>query len=164
MLYIFALFLLTNYTITGYTFFYLIMYSVLSMHVFLFLFLLNNKEIKFLTDLQIFEQNIVLAALFITTIVAMSGLPPFIGFWVKLSVILNLISGQEFFIALLGLAVGLFLMFFYLQNYRFSGNLKFSLSFLGIHIKKKVFGLHFFASFLLYLNFIYIFFVNDFLN
>jgi formate hydrogenlyase subunit 3/multisubunit Na+/H+ antiporter MnhD subunit len=100
----------------------------------------------------------------IITIVAMSGLPPFIGFWIKLSVITSLISNQEYLLALLALAVGLFLMFFYLQNYRFSGNLKFNLLQSSYIIEKKFISLNIIVSSLLIVNFIYIFFVNDLLN
>jgi NADH:ubiquinone oxidoreductase subunit 2 (subunit N) len=76
--FIFSLFLIFNSA--GISFFYLITYAFLSIHIFVFLFLLKNKEIKFLADLQVLEQNILIAAVAIITIVAMSGLPPFIGF------------------------------------------------------------------------------------
>jgi hypothetical protein len=52
----------------------------LNVHIFYILFLVNDKDIKFLTDLTIFEQLISINFIIIMAFAAMSGIPPFISF------------------------------------------------------------------------------------
>jgi NADH:ubiquinone oxidoreductase subunit 2 (subunit N) len=66
----------------------------------------------------------------------MSGLPPFLGFWAKVSIIIFLLNNSEFILAIIAFSCGLFLMYFYLQNYRFNTNVVKSFSRNTIYLTK----------------------------
>ena len=93
----------------------------------------------------------------------MSGLPPFLGFFIKISLITLLINNEEYLLFFLILLSGLFISFFYIQNYRFFGyNLK------NINYKKNLLilkynnSLFFIIYVCIFINIFGIFFLNDF--
>ena len=51
----------------------------------------------------------------------MAGLPPFLGFFAKISIITNLYIDKNFFLCILFLVSSLVISFFYIQNSRFFG-------------------------------------------
>lgn len=51
----------------------------------------------------------------------MAGLPPFLGFFSKISVIANLYFDKNYFLCILFLISSLIISFFYIQNSRFFG-------------------------------------------
>jgi NADH:ubiquinone oxidoreductase subunit 2 (subunit N) len=94
---------------------------------------------------------------------AMSGIPPFISFWLKISIFNILLVESEFFLALLSLASGLILMFFYLQNYRFSGNIKFTWKFYILFLNYSYIILIILIGCII-INYFFIYFINDLIN
>ena len=85
---------------------------------------IRSGKLIYLTDIQQLPRSPFLMGSLICSLAAMSGLPPFLGFWGKLGVIFSLLRGQEYILGFIGLAGGLFLLYFYFQNYRFIGVIK----------------------------------------
>lgn len=99
---------------------YLVLYMGLVVHFMCVVLVLRGRNLQFLTDLQGLSAVQGLSAGFICVFAAMSGIPPLLGFWAKISIISALLSHSEVALATLALAGGLLLMYFYLQNYRFN--------------------------------------------
>ncbi len=111
---------------------YLAIYVVLVVHFVSVILLLRGRSLQFLTDLQGLSSVAGLSSGFICVFAAMSGIPPLLGFWAKISIISSLLAHSEVVLAVVALASGLLLMYFYLQNYRFNtGIIK---SFGGSHL------------------------------
>ena len=77
----------------------------------------------------------------------LAGLPPFIGFFAKVSVITVLLTDEQYFFFFLTIFIGLFASYFYLQAYRFSGFFIKCLNYFSNSITYK------FSTFFLYLNY-----------
>lgn len=99
---------------------YLILYVTLVVHFLSIILVLRGRNLQFLTDLQGLSSLSGLSTSFICVFAAMSGIPPLMGFWAKMSIISALLTHSEVALATLALACGLLLMYFYLQNYRFN--------------------------------------------
>lgn len=99
---------------------YLVLYMALVVHFMSIVLVLRGRNLQFLTDLQGLSSVQGLSAAFICVFAAMSGIPPLLGFWAKISIISALLVHSEVALATLALAGGLLLMYFYLQNYRFN--------------------------------------------
>jgi len=79
LIYICFIILCSGYYNTGYLFTYLILYVFLNILIFSIL-LVVSFDIKFLTDLELFEQFIILGGFIICAFASMAGIPPFNGF------------------------------------------------------------------------------------
>lgn len=101
--------------------FYLMIYVIIMIHFFSILFVVKLKKIIYLTDLQDITRIPIVAGSLICALVAMSGLPPFLGFWGKFLVLFNFFVHKQYFIGIITLAGGMVLLYFYFQNYRFIG-------------------------------------------
>lgn len=99
---------------------YLAVYVALVVHFVCVILVLRGRSLHFLTDLQGLSTLPGLSFGFICVFAAMSGIPPLLGFWAKISIISALLTHSEVSLAVLALASGLLLMYFYLQNYRFN--------------------------------------------
>jgi NADH:ubiquinone oxidoreductase subunit 2 (subunit N) len=117
--------------------FYLLIYFFLSAHFFSVLFIIKNRTLVFLTDLRLVHQLPTLVAGCTCIFVAMSGLPPFAGFWIKLNAIILLFQVGDYYLSILLLCSGFFLLYFYFQNYRFSGAEKHELQLVPVILDRR---------------------------
>jgi len=90
----------------------------------------KNTSISALVDLKANQ-----LLLFIATIVLFSiaGVPPFLGFFPKLLILINLLNSNFFFFYIFFFVLLFFALYFYMQNVRFlysTGKSKINLSFL----------------------------------
>lgn len=144
------------------SYFYLFIYIYSIFFLFLILFSIKNTQLWYFTDLQNYFKYTILNTMLIVVFLSMGGLPPFIGFFAKFSVISLLLFNQEYLLFFLTLFFGLFISFFYIQNYRFYGfnikNLNFSKNIFILKYNKIFF---FFLYIFLFFNFFNFFFIND---
>ena len=151
-----------NYTGFSVFIFYLIIYSFYVFNFFIFLFLLSNNFLWFFTDLQMLSEFVFLVCFFFGFFFGLAGVPPFLGFFSKISVVSLMLFEEQYFFFFMSLFIGLFASFFYLQVYRFSG---FSLK--TIHYYNRVLTLKFSGIllflnyFILFINILSIFFLSD---
>jgi len=162
----FILFCLIKLTIFSiFCFFsYLISYSLLLLYFFLLFCLCKQKYYYFIevTDLVFFSSNYFLIFHFIFLFLSFSGVPPFLGFFIKILVLFNLlmVKVNNFFFILLLLLLNVLNVYIYL---RFIVYMQFFSSFLNnfslfkFNLFKKFtycLSLYFFFNFLGYLIFI----------
>jgi NADH:ubiquinone oxidoreductase subunit 2 (subunit N) len=126
-------------------------------------FFQNNNNIWYFTDLQYFFKNSIIATGFSILFISMAGIPPFLGFFAKISLVSLLLYNEEYLLFFLTLISGFFISFFYIQNYRFFGyNIK------NINYNKNIFiiknnkNLYIYYYLLLFINIFSFFFINDF--
>ena len=105
---------------------YLNIYIVCLILLFYSLLIICNINIKYLTDLYKLVNYSFLSILFLLIFIFLSGLPPFIGFWAKLVVILYLLNINEFILVIIVSCISFILLYFYIQNYRFLTSFKFN--------------------------------------
>jgi NADH:ubiquinone oxidoreductase subunit 2 (subunit N) len=91
----------------------------------------------------------------------MSGLPPFLGFWAKVAIINYLLYGLEYILALFAMGCGLYLMYFYLQNYRFNTGIIRNFTHNHIYLINKAVVTIILLCLGTLINFICIFFIVD---
>lgn len=91
----------------------------------------------------------------------MSGIPPFIGFWAKISVIICLLSINEIILMTFVLGSGFILMYFYLQNYRFFSIVQFSWYSKVINAFDKLYIIYIFIFIYSLLGLIQLYLLND---
>ena len=160
------LFMLTNVVINFvignlYSYLYIHFYLLFMINLFAILFSVYGKSINYLTDLQVFTKFSTILAAVICALASMSGIPPFLGFWGKIGIILSLYSVQEYTLGSLCLISGLFLLYFYFQNYRFIGIVWAGVISMRIFIQKKYIYVVFFIYFILMLNSSISFLIGD---
>lgn len=143
---------------------YLVIYCSLMIFFFFILFLVKNKDIIFLSDLAVYEQLGFIGGFLINAIAGMGGVPPFLSFWLKIELVNTLLGHDEIVTAIIVLGVGLYLMYFYLQNYRFIGNLKFNWGYTSVCARKEVVFIYVAVVVLFMVNILGLFFINDFVN
>lgn len=143
---------------------YLVLYMVLIVHFMSIVLVLRGRGVQFLSDLQGLNTLPGIGASFICVFASMSGIPPLMGFWAKISIISSLLTHSETALAVLALASGLLLMYFYLQNYRFSSVATKSFGTPYIVVVDALGGLFCIASLGVLLNVCALFFVNDLWN
>ena len=114
-------------------FFYMFVYNI-SLFIFFWMLLQfvsqKNTSISALVDLKANQ-----LLLFIATIVLFSiaGVPPLLGFFPKLLILINLLNSNFFFFYIFFFVLLFFALYFYMQNVRFlysTGKSKINLSFL----------------------------------
>lgn len=142
--------------------FYLLTYMFYVFNFFIFLFLITNNFLWFFTDLQLLSNNLSLLIFFFCIFFGMAGIPPFLGFYAKLKIILLLLNNDTIFFFFITLFSGLFSAFFYLQVYRFSG-----FSFTRVQyvhctfIPKFSYNLYIINYLFLFINIFSYFFISD---
>jgi NADH-quinone oxidoreductase subunit N len=143
---------------------YLSIYIALVVHFVCVVLVLRGRSLQFLTDLQGLSVLPGVSFGFICVFAAMSGIPPLLGFWAKMSIISSLLSHSEVTLAVVALASGLLLMYFYLQNYRFNtGTIK-SFSGAQLVVMDVLGGLFCLVGLGVLMNVYALFFVNDLWN
>lgn len=103
------------------SFLYLFTYLFYITFFMLLLFYLSNFNIWYLSDIQYFYNDQSINNIIINIFLGMAGLPPFLGFFSKISVIANLYFDKNYFLCILFLISSLIISFFYIQNSRFFG-------------------------------------------
>lgn len=107
------------------SFIYLMTYIFFSFNFIILLYYISNYNLWFFTDFQFFFKNNLVNLVIFNLFLGMSGIPPFLGFFSKLSIISLLIFYENYFLFFLFFISGLIISFYYIQNYRFFGyNLK----------------------------------------
>lgn len=145
--------------------FYLFIYSFYVFNFFILLFLLSNNFLWFFSDLQFFSDLVFLTSFFFCFFFGLAGIPPFFGFFSKISIISFLLCEEQYFFFFMSLFTGLFSAFFYLQIYRFSGSTLKSINFYNRSINFKFSGILMILNyFVLLLNFLSFFFLADVYN
>ena len=89
----------------GFTYFYLIVYVITSINIFLIIMSLN-KSINIETISQLkgqIIQNPILSIILTICIFSLAGVPPFIGFFAKLYILLNAIDNSYYFLAFIAI-------------------------------------------------------------
>lgn len=151
-----------NYFNSSTALFYLATYLYYMFFFFCAYFTLSKNTFWFLSDLQYINSNIVVSALLVF-FVGLAGIPPFLGFFSKLSVIIILMFSGDYFASVLSLTSGFFVAFFYLQNYRFYGYQKKYFNYKNkLVIVKNNIGLYYYLGFFLISNFLSIFLISDY--
>lgn len=146
------------------SYFYLFTYLYFMFFLFIILFFFkNNNNVWYFTDLQFFFKNTIIMTGFSVLFISMAGIPPFLGFFAKISLVSLLLFNEEYLLFFLTLISGFFISFFYIQNYRFFGyNVK------NISYNKNLFifknNKNLFITFYLFLfiNIFSCFFISDF--
>lgn len=100
---------------------YNIIYFFTNITIFSALLLIKKLNLLFLTDLQTLSANPSLLVWLIGALASMAGLPPFLGFWTKIVILLGLWSNTHFLICAHLFSSSLIIMYFYFANYRFAG-------------------------------------------
>lgn len=119
--YILSAVYLKTYTSFSLAIFYLCTYLFYTVMFFVVMFTVHGQLLWFFTDLhKIIRAQIIVAALFVFML-GVSGIPPFFGFIAKISIASLMLSNGEYFLFFLIIASGIYVSFFYIQNYRFYG-------------------------------------------
>lgn len=142
---------------------YICIYTVIVIFFFCNIFLFNSTTFKYLSDLSVFYNYSVLTFSIMCSLASMGGVPPLLGFWAKISVINVLLINAEFVLAFLALSCGLFLLYYYLQNYRFLSNINFNFSY-KTYMLTAGSGLLSLVCMITLLNLFSIFFIYDIWN
>lgn len=164
MSYIFFFFLVEQKINLVFAINYLIMYIIVMIFFFSLLISIKNKEVKFLTDFKIANQVYIWGCFMISVIIAMSGVPPFIGFWLKISLVINLLYINKILLVVIIFISGVYLMYFYMQNYRFIGGIQFTWNYISICLDQRYWFIYLVISICFFININYLFFFNDILN
>ena len=159
--YIFAL-LLVSWPPFDKFLFYLFIYMFISINLFLVLLSFKQLPLKYLSDIQFLNCLPHVLSQLILVVVAMAGLPPFAGFWVKIYIVINLWANAEYILALHILMCGLILMYFYFYSYKYTSVINTKIASAKLQIFDNPFILH--ASILFtILNIFSVTFINDIL-
>lgn len=164
MSYIFLFFLIERFVVFAYAYHYLSLYIVNMIFFFFPLLCLRNKEVKYFTDFVELNQLFFWGCFMLGAFVALSGMPPFIGFWLKSSLIVHLFYKSRFVLAFIVFISGVYLMYFYLQNYRFVGNLRFTWVYISVFLEQAPIAIYVIIISCFFLNIGYLMFINEILN
>lgn len=138
------------------SFFYLFIYIFYILYIIIILYFFNNINIWNFSDLQYFYKNNFININLFTIFLGISGIPPFLGFFSKLSIISYLILKNKIFLSIIFFLISMIISFFFIQNYKYYGyNIK-NINFLK---NKFIYLINF-----KYLNIIIIFFFINIIN
>lgn len=84
--------------------------------LFLLIYIFNTKLFKTLNFLKIFKINNFVYFSFIITLLSISGIPPFLGFFSKLVFVIFVFNKLQIIVLCLFIFYNFFIIFFYLQN------------------------------------------------
>ncbi len=155
-------FLLTNMTIFL-NFYIFIYFATLIILNFLILDQFKNKFNNFSLNnllLYILKFNKLKTIIFLL-LLSLSGLPPFILFFIKFNFLINLLYKTNFFIIMLIFIIFFLNMIFYIQTF-FNKNQNLNLKLIKLTKKNYHLNLIYFIIFFIFLNFLSIFFFIDF--
>jgi len=125
LIFIFFSAMLLNTSSLNISYFYLICYMFFTLNLFSIMFSTTTNSLWYLTDLQLFNSIPLVNTSILILFVSYAGLPPTLGFFSKLSLIFNFLVNNDFILFVIILISSFYIIYFYLQNYRFFG---FSLS------------------------------------
>lgn len=125
LIFIFFSAMLLNTSSLNISYFYLICYMFFTLNLFSIMFSTTTNSLWYLTDLQLFNSIPLVNTSILILFVSYAGLPPTLGFFSKLSLIFNFLVNNDFILFIIILISSFYIIYFYLQNYRFFG---FSLS------------------------------------
>lgn len=94
-------------------------YVLLTIAVFLFLFLIDSKNLSFLNNFKLLQGVYGLFVCVVFFIASMAGIPPLLGFVGKFLLFIYLLSVESYFLFFIFLLVNFFALYFYIQNFRF---------------------------------------------
>lgn len=162
MTYLLTYFFLLKYTLFILITYYLFIYIILMLALFSLLLWSDKYDIKFLTDLQRYTNSSFIGRFLLFILISMGGLPPFIGFWAKMFIILELINSNEFILMSLFSIISFTLLYFYLQNYRFFNSNFFSWNYSSFYklISRRLIWYLYICLIMCLIGFFY-FFIND---
>lgn len=101
--------------------FYLIIYLFYTIMFFLILFSIGGQSLWFFTDINKLTSSQFIVTALSVFMVGVSGIPPFFGFIAKTSISALAFLNSEYLYFILILFSGIYVSFFYIQNYRFYG-------------------------------------------
>lgn len=161
--YIFSLLLFFSKQALSIMFLYTYVYFSYMILFFIIIFSLNYWNIWYLTDLQFLSSKRYLLTGLVVLFLGSAGIPPFLGFFTKLSVISFLIFSTEYMLALFGIIGGYFSAYFYWQLLRFLDYQPNKLTYkANVLLIKNSYFLYLFYLLIFFNFFAYIFF-SDFL-
>ena len=116
----FFLFGILSGTAEGYgaSLFYVLVYAVMSVGVFGLILLLSDKqmEIENISDFQgLSQRSPMMAGLMLMLMFSMAGIPPFAGFFAKMSVILSLVQAELVWVAVMAVLLAVIGAYYYLR-------------------------------------------------
>lgn len=100
---------------------YNIAYFITVITIFCTILIYKNLNLQYLSDFQVLIYNPAIMFWFISATASMAGLPPFLGFWTKFLILINLWANTEFLLMISLFSCSLIIMYFYFANYRFAG-------------------------------------------
>lgn len=113
----------TKVSLISLTLFYVIVYVLLNLIFFLCLMVLKKisyhnsyREVKVVSDLNgLFHTHPTIAFIMLTVLLSFCGLPPFLGFFSKYYVLIELLNQEQFFLATLVLFFSIVTMVYYMK-------------------------------------------------
>lgn len=152
---------------------YLFVYNFSFISVFWTIQNFSSVRLKTLYSFKELKFNFFFLSLIVLTFFSLAGVPPFVGFFSKILIFLNLINSNFFFFFLFFFIILFFGLYFYIQNmkfllsnnnsplsYSFNFNVKFNryyFVFAFISFFVTVFGFFFFDDFLFYVSWLLLF-------
>lgn len=100
-------------------YFYLSFYNLSLLVVFWLLLSIQNRELQSLYSLGHFRLNNFYLIVLVISIFSIAGIPPFMGFFSKILVIVGIMQGQFLILYWLLTPLMLLTLYFYVQNIRF---------------------------------------------
>lgn len=148
---------------------------VYNLSLFIFFWIFHqfiNFNFKTLFSFNDFKLNFFFLSLMTIIIFSLAGVPPFIGFFSKILILISLINSNFFFLYILFFILVFFGLYFYLQNIRFlysnyNSNINYSFflnlktsilffSFNSFFLFFLIFGIFFIDEIIIYFNWILI--------
>lgn len=100
-------------------YFYLSVYNISLLILLWVIFSVQNKELQTIHSLGHFRHSNFYTLTLVITIFSIAGVPPFMGFFSKILVVVNLLRGSYILLYWLLLPLLLLTLYFYTQNIRF---------------------------------------------
>lgn len=140
----------------------IIIYVVLTVAIFIFLFVIDNRTFNFLNNFKLVQGIMGIFIGVVLCVASMAGIPPLLGFVGKFFLFIYLLSVESYFLFLIFLVVNFFALYFYIQNFRFMVSKTTNYTYVGF---KFSFALNewyiFFGALLLTLNVFGFLFIED---
>jgi NADH-quinone oxidoreductase subunit N len=94
-------------------------YVILTFNIFNIFFLINSNFVSYQSNLKNLTINSFLTFNIIFSLLSLAGIPPFLGFFSKLIIISYFFLKKNFFLLMMFFLLNFFIMYFYIQNFRF---------------------------------------------
>nr|YP_009417629.1 NADH dehydrogenase subunit 2 [Japanagallia spinosa]ARX63979.1 NADH dehydrogenase subunit 2 [Japanagallia spinosa] len=105
-------FILASISLNSIWWFYMIMYSLMLVMI---LFLMNKMKINYISQLSLNENKSSLKMNIWLAMLSMGGMPPMMGFMMKLMIIQMMMTNKEFFLSIIMIASSTLVMFYYIR-------------------------------------------------